>query len=209
MKKLHPNQIEKLNLQSKQIEVLASYAASEVFAEMGPYQPRAIREVAQQIGKTSAAVGEHVKKLVDAGLLIQVGTQKRRSRIEALYVHAAVENRLSTAGYPEIERKMYLDRFKGQMRLLERQHETFQHAAFDDAEIKEFFKFQNQYVYLSPENTQKIKAKIAELSQLALSLNEADADKRASDHCIRVNVSAIVVPTQVESRKRIKSQGDA
>lgn len=205
MIQLHPNQLELQVLTPKHLEVLASYAAAEVFAEMGPYKPRAIREVAANIGKTSASVGEHVKKLVEVGLLIQVGTQKRRSRIEALYVHGAIDYRLEPAGYPEPERSLYIERFLGQMRLLGRQHTAFQNAAYSDDIFSKFYAFDTQYVFLSPEKMELVRDKFQEFIQFALDHNELDPDLRDSDECVRVNVCATIVPTQVESRRRTTS----
>lgn len=204
MKKLHPDQIEKLSLDFEHITVLASYAASEVFAAFNPNEARAIREVAKEIGKTSASVGEHVKKLVECGLIMQVGIRKRRSRIEALYAHKGLDTHLPASGQPLKLKEKYVERFKGQMRLLDRQHEAMQNAAHVDNDFYEYFIYQWQHVYLSPENAQLIKERIKETNRLALQLNEGDPTKREDGEYVRCSVTGVMIPTQVESRRRLE-----
>lgn len=204
MNKLHPDQVDALTLEYGQISVLASYAAAEVFSAFSPFESRAIREVAIEIGKTSASVGEHVKKLVECGLLLQVGSRKRRSRIEALYSHRSMQTHLPTTGQPLKFREKYIDRFKGQMRLLDRQHEALQGAAHLDPEFHEYFSYLWQNVFLSPENAKIIKDRMREISLLAMQLNEGDPDRRNGKNFVRVSVTTVMIPTQVESRRRIE-----
>lgn len=204
MKKIHPDQVESLSLDYGHISVLASYAASEVYSAFSPYESRAIREVAIEIGKTSASVGEHVKKLVDCGLLLQVASRKRRSRIEALYAHRAFESHLPTSGQPLKFREKYVDRFKGMMRLLDRQHEAMQNAGQLDPGFYSYFNHQWQNVFLSPANAKIIIDRMNEISTLARQLNEGDPEQREGKEFVRVSVTTVMIPTQVESRRRME-----
>jgi predicted ArsR family transcriptional regulator len=85
MKPKFKGQVELLELNLKQLQALASFACSEVYAGLSTSEGRSIREVAELLGKSPAAVNEQMAKLVKVGLAIQVGTRKRRSRTEALY----------------------------------------------------------------------------------------------------------------------------
>jgi predicted transcriptional regulator len=205
MKKIHPDQVDRLSLTHEHISALASYAVSEVFACFNPNEPRAIREVAGEIGKTAAAVGDHVKKLVEVGLLIQVGTQKRRSRTEALYANKGLDTHLGQANQPIELREKYVERFDGQMRLLDRQHRALQKVAHEDGQFFDFFQYRWQHVFLTPENAMRLKHLMKDINELAIELNEADPKVRESNpEIVRVNLTQIMLPTQVESKRRKK-----
>ena len=83
-----PGQAEVTKLNLKQIQTLISVACSEVFDSLSPIDPRSAREVAKDIGRSPASVGEQIVKLMDAELVISAGTRKRRSRTETLFAHA-------------------------------------------------------------------------------------------------------------------------
>ncbi len=203
MKKIHNDQIDLLELTREHITVLASYAASEVFAAFNPNEPRSIREVASEIGKTSASVGEHVTKLVSTGLLVQVGTRKRRSRTESLYSHRGLATHFDLGKQPLSVIEKYIERFRGQMRLADRQHEAAQYAAHADPKFLQFFKYECQNIYATPEVAEQIKEGINKLIKETIAANEGDPSKRESKEYVRINVMAYMLPTQVESRHRI------
>jgi predicted transcriptional regulator len=201
MKPAFKGQVELLELDARQIRAISSVACDEVYETLSNKEPRSIREIADEIGKSPASVNEHMAKLVRVGLAVSVGTRKRRSRTEKLYVTRAMTDRLVSEKHTWETIKVYFKRFQGQMRLLIRQHEAAQQAVRRDRSFVAFMSFRMRSVYLSPEHALLVKQKFSELSMLVADLNEADADARAASGHVRVNVSLLMFPTVHESRK--------
>lgn len=86
-----PGQADKLVFSLEQIRTLTSSVRSEVFYSFSHHEPMSVADVARDLGKSAQTVHYHVNELVQAGLLIAVAERHRRSRIEKLYVQAALE----------------------------------------------------------------------------------------------------------------------
>jgi predicted transcriptional regulator len=201
MRPVFKGQVELLELSPRQIKAISSVACDEVYETLSNKEPRSVREIAEEIGKSPAAVNEHMAKLVRVGLALPVATRKRRSRTETLYVNKAMTDRLTAEKHTWDTIKVYFKRFQGQMRLLVRQHEAAQKAVRRDRSFVAFMSFRLRSVYLSPEHALLVKQKFTELSLMVADLNEPDPEARKTGGHVRVNVSLLMFPTVHESKK--------
>lgn len=201
MKTPHAGQIELLHLNHDQVRALASPMRSEVFSTLSAQEAVAIREVAAELGKSPAAVGEHVAALVEAGLVIPAGTRKRRSRTETLYVHKALTTRFILRGQPPETVEAYLSRFRGQMRLAERQYEMAQRAVLEEPSFQSFLAYKWANAYVTPEGAERIQAAIGDLINLVQEVSVPGSRDGTDGEPVRVTFSALLLPTQSESRR--------
>lgn len=172
-------------------------------------EPFAIREVAREMGKSPAAVGAHVAKLVEVGLVIQVGTRKRRSRIESLYAHRAKSANFSFVDQPWEYTEKYLARFRGAMRSIERQHEMFQRAVRVDPSFIPFGSYNWRTVWLNREQRIAYAERLRALRTEMLEASETDPAVREKGEYVRLVLSMTFFPTVVESKKRMASGRDS
>lgn len=201
MKSKFKGQVELLELNLKQLQALASFACSEVYAGLSTSEGRSIREVAELLGKSPAAVNEQMAKLVKVGLAIQVGTRKRRSRTEALYATSCMTEKTVLAGKPWKFAEAFMKRFEGQMRLMVRQHRAAQDALRKDRSFVAFMTSRGRVAYLTPESTLQVKQKFTELLNLVAELDETDPSVRESGGHVRVTISVQMLPSIPESKK--------
>ncbi len=191
-----------LELKLDQVRVLSSSACSEVFSAFSPVEPLSAREVGKEVGRSAAAVHEHVDKLLDVGLIVAVDTRKRRSRIETLYVHKGVVTRFVIAKQDRESLEAYSDRFKAQMRLAERQFESAMDAASVDKSILDFLAYKWVTGYLDRPSALKLKAAVSEIQSLMEEMRETEPSRREEGEYVRVIFSSLLLPVAHESRKR-------
>jgi DNA-binding Lrp family transcriptional regulator len=201
MKPKFKGQVELLELNLKQLEALASFACSEVYAGLSTSEGRSIREIAELLGKSPAAVNEQMAKLVKVGLALQVGTRKRRSRTEALYATSCMTEKTVLTGKPWKFAEAFMKRFEGQMRLMVRQHRAAQEAMRKDRSFIAFMTSRGRVAYLTPESTLRVKQKFTELLNLVAELDETDPEVRAGAGHVRVAISVQMLPSIPESKK--------
>lgn len=203
MAEIYPGQVELLKLNHQQITALASVACTEVFSTISPSHPLAIREIAHELGKSPASVGEHIATLLDVELIIPAGDRKRRSRTETLYVTKGKITKMFLREHPWETVVEYLSRFRGQMRLAERQFEKAQKALHLDHEFQAFLFYRWSRAYLSRENSLLVKEKVAELHALVEELSEPNPDSENENELVHLNFSSLILPSQRESQKVI------
>lgn len=206
MKTFYPDQIANLELELKHIEVLASAPCSEVYATIGPEEPIAIREIAVEVNRSTAAVGEHITKLLSVGLIIPVGTRKRRARTETLYVRSCVDYHVNSRKLTPEAREAYITRFRCQMRQVDRYHSNAQRTFAVDESLVDYFSYRWQVGYMTRENAIKFKEEIKEFHARFVSLLEDNPEVRKNGEYVRVQHSMTFLPTQRESEKRLKSR---
>lgn len=197
-------QVELVLLNLEQLKVLSSAAAGEVFNCLAEDQAYAIREISKEVGKSSASVGAHINNLVEAGLVIQVASRKRRSRTEALYTKKGLITRLPIGEQSDETIEEYYVRFRSVLSLIDREQRAFWKAVQVDPILKDFGRFSQSNVWLTPEQARTLKQAIADLHALAHELNEKDPEKRADTSTVRVHLSSAFFPTLVESRARLE-----
>ena len=200
-------QVERVELTLDQLVTLSSVFCAEVYESFSFEESRPIREVAEDLSKSPAAVGAHVSKLVESNLLIQVGTQKRRSRTEALYARRARADRVEFEDKPWEFFQQYLSRFKGTMRMYERQLEAWQRSIRDNDELKRFGTFLYHYVWLDEENRVAIGKQVRALHNDVLERSVDEAENRTDKH-VRMVFATYYMPTTAESRKRTTDTDD-
>jgi hypothetical protein len=197
-----PGQTEVTRLNIEQIQTLISVACSEVFDSLSPVDARSAREVAMDIGRSPASVGEQIVKLLDVGLIISAGTRKRRSRTEALYAHAGRLTRFMFAEQTPESIEQYKLRFKGQMRQAERQHDAFYAAMEKDPSYSDFLILKYHTLFVDRERALRLKLAVTELQSIIHELSESNIEARSEGDFVRVQMTILSIPTQQESKRR-------
>lgn len=208
MNRPYPEQIELLELNLDQIRVLSSSACSEVFSAFSAIEPLSAREVGNEVGRSAAAVHEHVDKLLDVGLIVPVETRKRRSRVETLYVHKGLITRFVIARQNREALEAYADRFKAQMRLAERQFASAMDAASVDKSIVDFLAYKWVTGYLDKTSALRLKEAINQIQALMEESRTTEPAVREEGEYVRVIFSSLLLPVVHESRKRSNSSAD-
>lgn len=204
MAKLHPDQIDLMYLDLDHLKVLSSAACSEVFQAMSFEEPLSIREISQEVNRSTASVGEHIVKLLDAGLILPVGTRKRRAREEALYAHKADSNILDpTKMDPDILTE-YITKFRCDSRQSVRLMTLATQALANDKELLDYMAEKSFVGYLSREGAKKVKAAMKVAFDTFNENIEHDPQVRENGDYTRTKLTAFILPTQRESEKRLK-----
>jgi hypothetical protein len=200
-------QVEMLHMSTDQVRALASVACSEVFSTFSSTEAMSIREAAVQLDRSTASVGEHVATLLSNGLLLHAGERKRRSRTEALFVVAGRTMRWSLAEASPESVKAYQARFRGQMRLAEREAEAAQFAILDDPEFRNYMLYRWQKIYLSHKNVERVRQAIFSLIDLVQALGEEPPSDDKDEELVRATFSAMLLPS-ISASKRRSPKGD-
>lgn len=199
-------QVELLLLNREHIKALASVPCSEVYGAVSISMPRAIREIAAEVDRSPASVGEHMDTLLRVGLVIPAGTRRRRSRTETLYVRSSRTNRFEIAEQDWETIEVYLQRFRGQMRLLERQHDAAQQTAHEDPAFIDFLLWKHRNVYLSRESAGRVKHAVSSLFELILSLSEPTPEHPAESDLVQVTIGTLILPSVSSSKRARRSK---
>ncbi len=208
MNRPYPEQTELLELNLDQIRVLSSSACSEVFSAFSPIEPLSAREVGKEVGRSAAAVHEHIDKLLAVDLIVPVETRKRRSRVETLYVHKGQVTRLVIAKQNREALEAYADRFKAQMRLAERQFASAMDAASVDKSIVDFLAYKWVTGYLDRASALRLKEAINQIQSLMEESRTTEPSQREEGEYVRVIFSSLLLPVVHESRKRSNTSTD-
>jgi DNA-binding transcriptional ArsR family regulator len=86
---LWPGQVESIFLDISQIKTLCSPIRSMVYWGLDSFEAKSASDLGAEIGKTPQTVRYHLSALLELGLILAVGTRRRRSRTETLYVRTA------------------------------------------------------------------------------------------------------------------------
>lgn len=194
-------QIDLLLLTLEHIKALSSSAAVDVFGALNPNRPHSISEIASEVGKSPASVGEQLQKLVDVGLVIPAGTRKSRSRTETLYVRRGKVTRMSLKDQPWDAVEQYLVRYRNLLNLNERQHEAFWRAIQVDEDFSVFGRTLIGSAYITADQAARLREAMEAVFQLINSMHEPDPDRRTPGH-VRVAFQSTMLPTVVESKRR-------
>jgi hypothetical protein len=206
MNETFPNQVPIHLMTREQVLVLASAPCSEVFSMLGSAEALSAREVAAAIDRSPASVSEQIAKLVEVGLVIPAGTRKRRSRTEALFVHKGVVTRFILKDQPKDVLEAYQRRMAAHLRLAERRFSAFQDVFLHDQSYQDFLIYKTTTAQLSREGALRVQLAIAEVLELIRSLDQPDAEARAQGDFIRLNFTALMLPTQQESARRMPKE---
>ena len=106
-----PGQADVIKLESMaQLETLASPARLEVIDALDDHGPMTAGEIAWQLGRTAQSVYFHIKKLLDAGLIITAGRQPGNRRDSTVYAPMAKRmyfpGKLSSSAIAKMSRKI-------------------------------------------------------------------------------------------------------
>lgn len=199
-----PGQFDVLKLNIEQIHVLVSSVCNEVFESFSALEARSIREVATDIDRSPASVSEQIAKLLEVNLIIPAGTRKRRSRTEALFVHAGMVTRFYLLEQTKESIEQYKLRFKSQMRQAERQHDVFYDAMEKDPSFTDFLILKDHTLYVDRERALRLKLAVSELQALVNELSETNVESRAEGEFVRVQLHILSLPSQQESLRRAR-----
>jgi DNA-binding transcriptional ArsR family regulator len=192
-----PGQAIRQEFTLEQVKVLASVARSEVFWTFSPSEPRSAGEIAREIGKSAPSVHYHVQELTECGLLIAVGTRKRRSRVEALYVHAAANFLSQGTKAPKEYRENSHRAFAAMTRGLAVENAALHKAVDVDAGIGDYYILHRRGLRMTHDEAIELRRRLAEVLREFKSSEDPDAD-------IRVNLFACLSPTSATSKAWIK-----
>ncbi|MFM9871915.1 MAG: ArsR family transcriptional regulator [Fimbriimonadaceae bacterium] len=200
-----PNQVEILYMGVEHLTVLASAPCSEVLDSLDYKQPKSIREVSEELGKSTASIGEQLAKLLEVGLVVAAGTRQRRARVETLYVLSFGQIIMDLPNASEEAINEYITKFRCEMRLTDRLHVTAQRALRSKPDLLQHIHYFTSNGYLSKENAKKMKAALAQLhtefGQLAVSAPQ----NGEQENFVRVKLATTMLPSQHESERIIKS----
>lgn len=199
-----PKQVEVMTLSDSQLSVLASASCNEVFEAISYQHPISIKEVSQEVDKSTASVGEHVAKLVDVGLILAVLTRKKRAREETLYARSAFAYKLNPLVLSERSKDLYITKFRCEMRQIDRLHSLAQTALSHDESLFDHILYKNYAGYLSPDGASKVKEALNHALTVFVENMETDPVVRQSAHYVRAKFAGILLPAQTESERRIK-----
>lgn len=199
-----PDQVKVLHLNTEQLSAMASMPCSEVFRAMSFQESSAIREIAREVNKSTASVGEHVARLLEVGLILPVGTRKRRAREETLYAHKANSNILDLNSFDAGILEAYVTKFRCDSRESIRLMTVFMQAIQEDPSLLDFAMEMSYVGYLTRDSAKKVKESIGETIRIFKESVENDPEVREKEEHVRVKLSMSLVPTQRESEARIK-----
>lgn len=194
---LFPGQKREAVFDIEQVKALASPPRSEVFWSFSNKVPLSVAEVARSIGKTAQSVHYHAGELEAAGLLLPVGTRKRRSRTEILYVHTA-RGFKSQGKHGSPEYRQYSHKaFVAMVRDMARENATLHRAVDVDPDFADYFSFSRRTLLLTFEDALKIRAR---LSEIAAELT----DSPANEPRLRFNVITYISPKADASKEIVR-----
>lgn len=192
-----PGQVERALFSLEQVKTLASSIRTEVFWSFDEFEPMSAADVGAAMGKSAQTIHYHVHELVKVGLLIAVGTRKRRARTETLYVHSArsffAEGPNASAEYRGYIRKS----FTSITRQMDREQAGMHDVLNFDPSIKDFHGYLRASLRLTPEAAQTLKSRLHAVLQSAHEL-----EVEGEGH--RVVASIYLSPTLAESRLWLK-----
>jgi predicted transcriptional regulator len=203
MKAKFPGQALHILYDENQIRVLASVPCSDVYSIMLPTEATSIREIALELGKSAASVGEQIAKLQDAGLVIKAGIRKRRSRVEQLYTMSSMSASHNTERISPEVADLLAKQFRGTMREAERQQAKYLEARSHENSFRLYGFYVWSSVYLSPENSLKVREAMGNVHDLINQLGETDPENREGGQFTRVKMTTMMFPTMLESKKII------
>lgn len=199
----HPDQIELLELEEKHLAVLASAPCSEVFQELSFKQGTSIREIAEEVNRSTASVGEHIAKLLEVGLIVAVGTRKRHAREETLYAYKAAHHLFDPVGQSEGATEECIRKFRCDLRQTDRMSAAAFRAIRSDADLYKYVLIRSYVGYYNEESTARIKKALEDVAVLFSELNEEDPGVRANGDYARIKLSMVLLPTVRESESRV------
>ena len=205
MYKPHPNQIDFLKLEKEHLTVLASAPCTEVFQAMSYVEPMSIREIALEVNRSTASVGEHIVKLLEVGLIVAVGTRKRRAREETLYAMKAADHRFDPVGQSEEATEACIKKFRCDLRQTDHMSAAAFHAIRKEPSLHDYVLIRSYAGYMSKDNVDKLRKAMEDIAKLFSELVETDPEVRENGEFTRVKISTVILPTKRESLKRLEN----
>lgn len=201
------SQAPELTLSLEQLKLLASPAVAEVFDAFTAHEIRSIPDIAAEIHRSQAAVGVHVQGLLDAGLLQEVGTRKKRSRIERLFARTAENCVTDFKGKPWEYHQIAIESFNASMRRNQRMHELYRQRVADDLSEMDFGLNLVASLRLTREGARKLHKAMHDFYLLAEDI-EARHSGTANDS-ERIRLTLMFHPTVASSEAKLKKKKKA
>lgn len=179
-----------------QVKAVASPMRALAFGAFHAYEPRAVSDVAQLVGKTPQSLYHHVQILTDTGLLLPVATRQKRSRTETLYVTIAPICRGKFFMGEEYERYR-VKAFKLEAQKLIREYSAGRAITLQDETMLRATQFRRYHLQITPERAQKL---IEDLSAL-IAAAASEEDLKSPD-AMKFNALGFVAPMVSETKQR-------
>lgn len=195
-----------VELSEGQLEVLASPAVTEVFECFSATTAHSIPDVAKEIHRSQAAVGVHVDALVAVGLLKVVGSRKKRSRIERLFVRTAHEFLTNFQDKGPSYHAAAIEGFNASMRRAARMHELYRERVEADFNDSDFGLMLARSMHLSRAGTRRLQEMLHEFYAQVKELEAADTPGTDAE---RIRISLMFHPTVASSQTKLRASKKA
>jgi len=193
-----------LVLSLDQLRLLSSPALAEVFEAFTTHEIRSIPDIASEVHRSQAAVGVHVQALLEAGLLQEVGTRKKRSRIERLFTRTAERIVTNFEGKPDEYHEIAISSFNASMRRAQRMHELYRLRVAQDITEADFGQNLVRTMKLNREGSRKL---IAAMQKLYAELEGIEEKYGATDEDgERLRLTLMFHPTVASSEAKLKGK---
>jgi len=194
-----PGQIESIVMSLEQVTCLASADRNEVYWSFSPRNPMTVAEIAKLIGKSPQTIHHHVNNLIKNDFLMSVGTRKKRSRQEALYVWKFVKISSQRAGASPEYLQQIVDMFNSVARNMSREFEKMHNLFPDNPHLADLNSFYTYHLSFDPQQMNEVRevfrktiARLAEISENSESGN-------------RYHIVTFAYPTSPSQNKMIEA----
>ncbi len=198
---LWPGQVEELYFDLDQVRTLCSPIRSLVFWSLDSYEAKSATDLCTEIGKTAQTVRYHLAALLKLDLIMPMGSRRRRSRTESLYVRKARRSFTVSDGSEEYNRCIVRS-VKLETQKLARETAYFYGWREQDAESAVFGGYRQFHIRLSAERAQKLKDDLRDIL-FAASFDQVPAEEGGTE----IHAFTMVVPTLFQTRSWAQEAG--
>lgn len=160
-------QLEHTILTLEQVKCLSVVERNEVFWAFSPKEGHTVAEIAQRVERTAPTVHYHTAALLKVGLLMPVGTQRKRSRTETLYAWA-MANFSRDLAQSEAYREYSVEAFRAVARVMVREVETVMESANEDLSELQATYFRHFHLHLTEEEALELRQEMSGVLQRAI-----------------------------------------
>lgn len=197
-----PGQRELNILSAEHVKLLASPVKQLVYFAFTPYEPRSAADVAREIGKSAQSVRFHTNELLEHDLLLEVGTRKRRSRTESLYVWKGMA---TLDQGTDVDEEYNRHRTRGmhlETKKMVRETELYYRLIQKDPSLTSYGMWRKGHLRLAKADAQELRERLALLVQEFRNRNCEQPDEGAM-----VNVVVFMRPTQHQAKLFAEERG--
>jgi len=198
---LWPGQVEELFFDLEQVRTLCSPIRSLVFWSLDSYEAKSATDLCAEIGRTAQTVRYHLAALLKLDLILPMGTRRRRSRTETLYVRKARRSFTRSDG-TEAYNRCIVRSLKLETQKLARETAYFYGWREHDPKSAVFSGYRQFHMRLTAERAQKLKDDLRDIL-FAASFDQVAPEEGGTE----IHAFTMVVPTLFQTRSWAKEAG--